>query len=390
MTVLGAVEQAVQDKVGRYEPPRPDIPVLKRIANPLNIGVMHEAAFVLRDDWKQMIDRRAAGQAEVRVGAVRGWITEEQPGLPERIQDLVVACYAMQADRAWTQGGQQRTPPELGRITSDMTLRSQELPTEEEFEQASARAAGLFGVGRQPVRSARAVHAIAGEVRRRAGDLLPAAETLVDKLKRHGGTLGLDDNSPRLGTARAAAHLLNRLTGSGDSTASLRALAGADLPREGAIYRASLDTARKLADALGGVRWQILDQLPGLAGEAGTETAEAARTILDELRSVARRDEHEVTLAGPLAHAEQAAIDLIIAKPRPERRPDQTPDEPTDVFRERFPRMEGVTRRRVPARDVMDIVEELCDAADANEDAEFEITWRIVTAVGLNGPDRDG
>jgi len=388
VTVLGAVERAVQDRVGRYEPPRTDIAVLKRIANPLNIGVMHEAAFVLRDDWKQIIDRRAAGQPEVRAGTVRGWITEEQPGLPVQIQDLVVACYAIQADRAWTRGGQQITPPELGKITPDMTLRSQELPTEEEFERASARAAGLFGVARQPVRSARAVHAIAGEVRRRAGDLLPGAETLVEKLTRHGGTLGLDDESPRLGTARACAHLLNLLIGSGDSTALLRALAGAELSREGAIYRASLDGARKLADALGGVRWQILDQLPGLAGEARTETAEASRTILDELRSAARRDQHEVGLAGPLAHAEQAAIDLIITRRRRDQRPDEAPDETPDGSGDQITGKDRVTRRLVPAREVPGVVEELCNAADANEDAEFEITWRIVTAADADSPDR--
>ena len=46
-TVLAVVEKAAQDKVGRCEVPRGDIPVLKKIANPLKLGVMHEAHFVL-------------------------------------------------------------------------------------------------------------------------------------------------------------------------------------------------------------------------------------------------------------------------------------------------------------------------------------------------------
>ena len=66
-TVLRAVEQAAQDPVGRYEPPKNDIQVLKRIANPLRLGVMHEAAFVLGDDWKQLLDRRVGGRSEVAV-----------------------------------------------------------------------------------------------------------------------------------------------------------------------------------------------------------------------------------------------------------------------------------------------------------------------------------
>lgn len=363
-TVLAVVEQAAQDKVGRYEPPRADIALLKRIANPLKLGVMHEAAFVLGDEWKQYIDRKAAGSTEVGVGTARRWIDEEQPGLPEAVQDLVVACYAIQADRAWTRGGQQITPPQLGRIAPDMTLRSQELPSAEEFERASARAGGMFGTARQPVRSARAVHAIAAEARRRAGDLLPAAETLAGKLAEHRDTLGLDDAAPRVVTARAVASVLERLAGTLDDTALLRALSGADLPRENAIYRASLDGARSVAGTLANVRWQIVDQLPGLAD--GGEKAEAAGTILNELRSAARRDEHETGLAAALSRAEKAAINLIITSPRPPQ-PPPPPSPPLPGF-----------RRRVPASEVPNVVEELCDAADHNQNAEFEITWRII------------
>jgi hypothetical protein len=38
-----------------------------------------------------------------------------------------------------------------------------------------------------------------------------------------------------------------------------------------------------------------------------------------------------------------------------------------------------VFSRRVPANKVPTVVEEICDAADANREAEFEITWRVVT-----------
>ncbi len=367
-TVLRTVEQAAQDRVGRYEPPRADIPAVKRIANPLGLGVMHEAAFVLGDDWKQLIDRKAAGSAEVTVRAMREWITDEQPGLPEHVADLVVACYAIQADRAWVRGGQAIAPPELPAIRPDMTLRSQELPAEAEFERASQRADAIFGVPRQPVRSARATHAIADGVRRRAGELLAAAEALAERLDAHAQTLGLDGDAARTVTSRTLTALLNTLAGTGDSTALLRELARADLPREHAIYRASLDGARELAGALGSVRWQILDQLPRLA--AGGGDAQAAASILDELHRVARHDEHEIGLAGPLRQAEQAAIRLLVDREPPP--PPSAPPPPPP------PGPPGFTRR-VPARQVPEVVEELCDAADARQDAEFEITWRIVT-----------
>lgn len=236
--VLAAVERAAQDKVGRLEPPPGELPVLRRIANPLEIATVDEV-LLLRNDWKLRIERRAAAAGlitDLRVGEIRGWIAEEQPDLPPLVTDLLVACFAVQSDRAWLRAGQPVTPPELGRITPDMVLRRPDLPGDDEFAAANGRAAAIFGVAGQPVRSTRSVHVLAGEVRHRAGAQLPAAESLVLELGRHAGVLGLDDDSPRLVTARQAANLLGRLTGLADATAMLRALAAAALPRDGVIY----------------------------------------------------------------------------------------------------------------------------------------------------------
>ncbi len=147
--VAAAVEQAAQDRGGRLEVPDTDLPVLRRIANPLEIATVGEV-FVLREDWKLRIEHRAsaAGRAtEPTVGDVRGWIDAEQPGLPPLVNDLLVCCFAVQSDRAWMRGGQPITPPELGRLTSDMVLRRQQLPGEAEFTAASTRAASDFRAG---------------------------------------------------------------------------------------------------------------------------------------------------------------------------------------------------------------------------------------------------
>ena len=92
------------------------------------------------------------------------------------------------------------------------------------------------------------------------------------------------------------------------------------------------------------------------------------------LREAARRDEHETPLAEPLLAADRAALDLVMEwtrKPKPdaEPRPEPVASEPAPVTR-------PVTR--VHARDVPAWVEKICEAADANPDAEFEISWRIV------------
>ena len=384
--VLAAVERAAQDKVGRLEVPATDLPVLRRIANPLDIATVGEV-LVLRDDWKLLIERRAAGEGpvtELKAGDIRRWIAEEQPGLPALVSDLLVACFAVQSDRAWFRAGQPvLPPPEIGRITPDMVLRRQDLPSEEEFALAGDRAGSVFGLGSQPVRSARAVEALAAGLRSRAGGLLPAAESLVTELERRAETLGLADDSPRLVTARTAAELLNRLTGLADSTALLRALATSELHRDGAIYRASLITAAELTASLGRVRWEILDRLAA-AADGGGGKAEVAASIRGQLGSAARHDEHQVQLRGALDQAERAAIDLLIQPPPPPagvpgpdpvevRPPSGSPPPPLAE--------DGAWRlaRRVTAREVAAVVEELCETADKNPAASFEISWRIVT-----------
>ena len=62
---------------------------------------------------------------------------------------------------------------------------------------ASARAAGIFRIQRQPVRTARSVHALADAIRRNAKGRLDAAKDLAAELDRHAATLGLTDDADR-------------------------------------------------------------------------------------------------------------------------------------------------------------------------------------------------
>jgi hypothetical protein len=379
--VLRTVEQAAQDAVGRYEPPRPDISVLRRIANPLGLGVMHEAAFVLGDEWKQRLDRRTGGRDEVTVAQLRGWLEEEQPGLPVGVRDLVIASYAIQADRAWARpgGGVISPSPELSAIRPDLVLRSQELPSSSEFEQAARRAEKIFGVPRQPVRSARATNAIARDVRDRAGGLLPSAETLTGALEAHAVTLGLTQDSPRLATARILSGLLNRLAGTTDATLLLRGLAAVELPRDDAIYRAHLDSAQEVTAAMNSTRWPVLDRLPQIAAADG---GAAGGALLRDLRSAAGHDEHEAALADALRRAEQEATALVIrAASKPEGRSAEPSANPAGSAEKRSTGnpQPAFTVRRVSSAKVLEIVEEICTAADAQPNAEFEITWRVVS-----------
>src|SRR5699024_9986688 len=114
-TVLKAVEQAKDDSLNRYEGvPKSDLPVLKRMAEPLRIATVGEV-FVLREDWRLEIDRFVKANmptsTDVRVGDLKKWIRarEDGRGLPEDIVDLLVMVYAVQSDRAWIRAGKRYT-----------------------------------------------------------------------------------------------------------------------------------------------------------------------------------------------------------------------------------------------------------------------------------------
>jgi hypothetical protein len=374
-TVLAVVDRAAQDKVGRCEVLRADIPVLKKIANPLKLGVMHEAHFVLLHEWPDLINRKAAGQADLAVGReLRPWIKAEQPGLPTAVQNLIIACYAIQADKAWLRSGVPQQAPALARITDDMTLRGQELPTEEEFAAASRRAEGIFRIARQPVRSARSVQALAQAAQRNATGRLAAAEALAAELDKHAPTLGLDAAAPRVQTARITCALLSRLVAAPDATAAVRELA-TELPRDNAIYLAHLESAELLTDVLRKPDWRFLDDIAARAD--GQDQAQVS-AIIDPLRRAAWHDEQEIRLAAPLRAADQAAIDLMMEWTR------QSPQyrEIRQAVAEAAPGLGLQARQRessrVAAQDVPALLDRIRELAATRPDADFEITWQVI------------
>ena len=376
-TVVRVVEEAARDRVGRLEAPRSELAVMARIAHPLQLATVGEVV-VLRSDWKNHIDGQAAREGtveELRVGQIRQWIAEEQPGLPDLVVDLLVACYAVQSDRAWMRAGRPIDPPEIGRISSDMVLRRQELPSEEEFEQATDRAKRIFGVERPPTRSARTVNGLASQVRTRAGEWLPAAEGLVAALRKHRDTLGLSEDAPRLATARAAAELVGRLAVISDSTALLRALAAAELPKESEFYGASLRTAKALQNHLGGLRWEVLEQLVVTAERPGPQAA-AAQGILESLRSAARLEEQQVSLKKALEEAEQAALKLLLQRsPTP---PPQGEGTTTTELRPAGPPPTGrPVTRQVDTAEIEMVLQELRQAVK-QQPGRYEVTWRRI------------
>ncbi|WP_017604990.1 DUF6079 family protein [Nocardiopsis alkaliphila] len=337
-TVLKAVEEAKADKLNRYEDaPKSDLPVLKRVAEPLRIATVGEV-FVLREDWRLDIDRFVKANmptsTDVRVGDLKKWIRgrEDGRGLPEDVVDLLVMVYAVQSDRAWIRAGKRYTGAEIGRLSDEIVLRRQELPSEEDFARANERAQSIFALPSQPLLNSRSVQRLAEQLKEQAHRFQASNEHLVRELTKHAKLLGLDEEAPRLRTARAADELLGRLSGLTDDTALVNALGQADLPEEGGIYRTGMAGAGNLAQALAAARWDLLEALETITRSGGEHSGTAER-ILTELREAARHNEHAVRLATELSKANSAASALnnqIVREAAAAAQPSQPQPRPVD------------------------------------------------------------
>ncbi|MEV6815507.1 hypothetical protein, partial [Micromonospora sp. NPDC051296] len=215
--VLDHVRRAVESPEGRVEVDRAHRQTMRRIANPLRLGTMHEAAFVIEGEWVQHFQQKAASEGitgELRVADLLGWIDQpKRQGLDPIVAHLVVATFAEQTDRAFYLYGSQVTPaPDLGRLTENHALREESLPSEEDWGRALSRTEAIFGFQPLALRRGRLVAIFGRDLVTAASRRREAAHTLVERLDQHADRLRLDRDSGRYATARAAADLIETLT----------------------------------------------------------------------------------------------------------------------------------------------------------------------------------
>ncbi|MGN9804735.1 BREX-2 system ATPase PglY [Micromonospora sp. L32] len=376
--VLSYVRRAVESPEGRVEVDRNHRQTLRRIANPLGLGTMHEAAFVIEGEWARHFERKASGEGitgELRVADLLRWIDDPNPrGLDPVVAHLVVATFAEQTDRAfYLHGSEVVPPPEPARITADHTLREQRLPSEQDWQAARSRSAAIFGFQPLDLRRGRLVALFGRDLADQARQHQDAARALVDQLIEGASRLGIDQESTsgRLTTARAAADLLDALAERRQAVETVERLAHAELGGPADRTGTSVKSAAQLSSALANASWENLEIITGLS----EPYAARARAILAELRRVAQADELTLPLAPALRRAQSDAIALIREATRKPPIVDPDPDLPPI---DPDPTVVPPGKQRVRADALDDAIGQLRKYADANPNATIEVTWRIV------------
>ncbi|WP_369203610.1 DUF6079 family protein [Streptomyces sp. PU-14G] len=403
------VRAAAEARDGRTEVPAADRKAMQRIAGPLRLGQQKEAYFELSLYWAdhfRQLARERGTTGDLSVITLTDWTDRPQPrGLPEYLARLVVAAFAEMDDRVWVRAGMPLDPaPELSQIKDHDALRSQPLPSEEDWETARHRFATLFGQPAPALRRGRIVNQFARQISETARSHQESVTDLVGRLEEHAAFLQLDetDETGRLALARRSVDLLKALAQAGGQGAAgakktVEALAVFDFGDVSADrYGTSITRAGAVARALTAASWSTLD----LAASEGPE----GQALLDSLRNVARHDQRKSDLCAALERAQSEVLALVkrnraVSPTEPEQKPagpsgagdvplntvtsdPRVPERPTPRSGSAgagTQRSEGI-RTTTAARAAEELRAELAALSQAEPDATIEITWRVITS----------
>lgn len=397
-TVLGWITRAMETGQRRVEVESRQLPLVRRIVHGLELGEVSDGPLTLSANWRLRIEQHAAAQGvtgDLVVEDIRRWIADlGVTGLDKLVANLVIATYALLADRAWVHHGTVVDAPDLDRIGSGDVLRAQELPSAEEFATARTRVGALFGIRVPDMLFARNVRALAEQTRAKVTELEPAVNAVWRSLDKHAADLGLDGPGARTATARQAADLLARLAATRDATAVARVVAAAPTEPSDAVLGTAIASAPAVLAALDGVEWSLLESARGYLGHE--VLGDRAERLVGRVADAARSDQFEKDLVAALGVVRPEAVALITEAGRLARV--VTPALPPAVVAPAVvapppvvlppvvpppvvvpPAPGATTRTRVggPA-EIRRAIHDLDEFLEAHPQAQVQLTWSIV------------
>ncbi|MEU1228378.1 DUF6079 family protein [Streptomyces sp. NPDC005828] len=409
--VFGHVQTAVEARDGRAEVPAADRSLMRRVAGPLRLGQQKEAYFELSRYWSdhfQQLAREQGVTGDLSLITLTDWTDRPTPrGLPVFLTRLVVASFAEMDDRVWVRGGVPLDPPPgLHEIKDQDSLRSQPLPSEEDWDAARQRFTTVFGIPAPTLRRGPMVNQLARQIATEIGKYREDARQLVTELERHAAFLQLDETveTGRPAIARRAVELLDVLTrsasqGAAGARKTVEALAAFDFgPVSPDRFGTSIKQAGAVAQALDSASWSTLD----LASSEGPE----GEALLESLRNAAGSDQRTNDLKDALARAQREVLALV-KRNRAAATPPPAPPAPrpgdvsleTPTSHPPVPEQSGSSAptagggaptstggrvrrsgggRTTAGRAVAELQAELAALVAQDPSATVEITWRVV------------
>ena len=289
--------------------------VLRRVANPLELGTQHDAPFVLDGRWKERLDQRLAARRELHgdgpltVGLLRELLDGQQPaGLTVPVGNLVILTYAAQTGRTFRLHGGE--PGTIGGRSPRRRAHARVRPAARRRRVGHGRAARGVRVRAGERQPAPQPDERRGARRPVAHDCRAVAGSEQRPRARARGAAGVGRGGARrcraLRTAQAAAELATAVAGAAGAVEAVEALAAAEVPTSEQALGGGLSSAAALLTALRDPRWDLLETaLPGLPAERET------------LRNAFEQDEFATSLSGAIDVAYRAAVRATRKPPPP-------------------------------------------------------------------------
>lgn len=365
--VLVELRRAIHTINHRIDVDSPLRPLLRGIAQPMDLGTMHERHFIFSDSWPQRLRRSIATDGRVdsplTVERLRDAINQPtDKGLSELLQNLLIMVFAEHGQYAFIHHGRDYEP-NLKDMPDNLTLLQQELAQPQDWKAAIDKAGALFGLTPNPLRTANHQNELVKELHEQVRHSLPNAEDLLQQLQQRLQALGLAATGNRVRSAEYAVTLLRDLRDQ-DGASLVQTLAAAQAPTSDQALGRSLMSAREIASLLQNNNWTLLDKV----WSGGTSDGLNIRQrVVDALNA----DELVQPLAQVLRTAQADATNLIsTAKPdpAPSPAPAPAPAPGVKVIKQEF--RKGLSRRE--ARSLFTAIE-----AELDEGLTVDISYTI-------------
>ena len=352
---------------------------LRPLLDPLELAHVGEQFLAVKTVWFDRFDPKEAQlpNRTATVGQLRQWMNEPTAmGLPGVLENLVILTYARQSSRMLTLQGIP-VPESLISLRDDVVLERQALPEQSAWEEVASRASHIFGVTLQPLPTLANLQKLDTQVRELLTKYGADVNNYVGKLRSTlpslcGGCNDLDRFKTAL-SVNALCLAVQQTRKPMDLFETIRVAQTETSPAGmGVVFK----QAAAIHRALDQVRPDVFERLGQVQDEPRASVAQGLRR---QIRETLEADEHVTSLEGVVRPWLDDAMKLLLDRPAvPPQPPPVQAEPPVITPPPAQPGQKVLTgsRRALGLGGWKSISEEI--ERELTEDAEVEITWRIV------------
>ena len=282
---------------------------MKEIAEPLDLGVMHENHFVFSENWPRKLSRELASrELSTTVENLRTCIDADKPmGLHPELQNLLIMVFAENGHYAFNSRGAAVGEFSHKNLDDNWTLVKEDLVELTQWQSARENVAAIFGIEPSHHLTGSSQQKLVDEVKQALRDYGESTEKLETALHSRYEHMDLptETDANRLKNAGLAARLTRELTQL-DGADYINALADIEFATDAQALGRSISTAESVAQTLGDFNWQILHHTTERFGDQGQH-------IRDKVIAALKHDELVQQLQPVLRKATDECTTLVTA-----------------------------------------------------------------------------